>query len=244
MSNADTEQRLPKRQASGLTAPASQTSDLASSKSYQPIHPLAPDSNRPAETPAEGQSFGTSQNFNLDFSILGNPDVLENFDFDSFLNKNFDLLSGDAEVQRDVKDPSPTSRPFFNPSDSPELALDMEPEYTDPGAYFSPLASPALEGQQSKQPEHSPWTDDLSEHIRIDAQGVPWLSFDWSFDRIKTAYTIRCDIEKVDVSTYPYLSKMRIAFIHVPPKKIKTSTKATGTGTRRTAIRSAGRLLT
>lgn len=31
---------------------------------------------------------GDSQAFNLDFSTLENPDVLENFDFDSFLNQS------------------------------------------------------------------------------------------------------------------------------------------------------------
>lgn len=33
-------------------------------------------------------AFGPDQAFNLDFSTLENPDVLENFDFDSFLNQN------------------------------------------------------------------------------------------------------------------------------------------------------------
>lgn len=42
-----------------------------------------------SQTSAFG-NFDDSQQFSLDFSTLENPDVLENFDFDSFLNQNGD----------------------------------------------------------------------------------------------------------------------------------------------------------
>lgn len=44
-------------------------------------------------------SFGPDQNFNLDFSTLENSDVLENFDFDSFLNTtNDDTFNFDGSI--------------------------------------------------------------------------------------------------------------------------------------------------
>lgn len=45
--------------------------------------------------------FGNSQDpqFNLDFSTLENADVLENFDFDSFLNTSAgDMLDFNADI--------------------------------------------------------------------------------------------------------------------------------------------------
>lgn len=39
--------------------------------------------------------------------------------------------------------------------------------------------------------------------IQRDSTGVDWISFTYSKDRVKTPYTIRCDIETVDISSTP-----------------------------------------
>lgn len=36
--------------------------------------------------------------------------------------------------------------------------------------------------------------------VKRDEHGVEWISFEYSKDRVKSAYCIRCDIEKVDIS--------------------------------------------
>lgn len=41
-----------------------------------------------------GEFNGVDPNFNLDFGPLDAPDVLENFDFDSFLNNPDDNVGG------------------------------------------------------------------------------------------------------------------------------------------------------
>ena len=56
-----------------------------------------------------GFDFNSGEDFNLDFSTLDNTEVLENFDFDSFLNttiddaSNFDggMIGGDFSVDAD-----------------------------------------------------------------------------------------------------------------------------------------------
>lgn len=37
--------------------------------------------------------------------------------------------------------------------------------------------------------------------IRQDTNGVPWVAFEYSLSRGKTVYTIRCDVECVNVDT-------------------------------------------
>lgn len=64
-----------------------------SNPTSQPVQQMPP----PDASLANFDSFGANdQSFNLDFSTLENPDVLENFDFDSFLNQ-----SGDADFGGD-----------------------------------------------------------------------------------------------------------------------------------------------
>lgn len=54
---------------------------------------------------ADSSNPGGDQGFNLDFSTLENADVLENFDFDSFLNTTgddgFTTFSADIELGGD-----------------------------------------------------------------------------------------------------------------------------------------------
>ncbi|KAK9853515.1 hypothetical protein MYU51_006699 [Penicillium brevicompactum] len=39
--------------------------------------------------------------------------------------------------------------------------------------------------------------------VRQDASGVEWIAFEYSRNRVKMEYTIRCDVESVDVDTLP-----------------------------------------
>ena len=76
----------------------------------QPPVQQMPPTQQPMQQPDMGNNFGEfgdNQNFNLDFSTLDNTDVLENFDFDSFLNTttddafNFDggMVGGDFSLE-------------------------------------------------------------------------------------------------------------------------------------------------
>ena len=70
---------------------------------------------RPDMSQQNGFDFNSGENFNLDFSTLDNTDVLENFDFDAFLNTtsddtfNFDsgMIGGDFSV--DANDDLPAN---------------------------------------------------------------------------------------------------------------------------------------
>jgi hypothetical protein len=55
-----------------------------SNPTSQPVQQMPPTD----QTSNNFDNYGDSQAFNLDFSTLENPDVLENFDFDSFLNQS------------------------------------------------------------------------------------------------------------------------------------------------------------
>jgi len=39
--------------------------------------------------------------------------------------------------------------------------------------------------------------------VRQDQNGVQWIAFEYSRDRVKMEYTIRCDVESVDTNTLP-----------------------------------------
>ena len=78
----------------------------------QPPVQQMPPTQQPMQQPDMGTNFGEfgdTQNFNLDFSTLDNTDVLENFDFDSFLNTttddafNFDggMVGNDFSLETD-----------------------------------------------------------------------------------------------------------------------------------------------
>jgi hypothetical protein len=46
-------------------------------------------------------------------------------------------------------------------------------------------------------PATTPWV------VRQDTNGVQWIAFEYSRDRVKMEYTIRCDVESVNVETLP-----------------------------------------
>lgn len=77
---------------SGGKGPNAAANPAPTSNPSQPVQQMPPTD----QTSNHFDNFGDSQAFNLDFSTLENPDVLENFDFDSFLNQSgTDDLGGD-----------------------------------------------------------------------------------------------------------------------------------------------------
>jgi hypothetical protein len=64
----------------------------------------------------------------------------------------------------------------------------------------NPLASPQHAGSSSSAaPGPIPATTPLV--VRQDSNGVQWIAFEYSRDRVKMEYTIRCDVESVVVDT-------------------------------------------
>ena len=64
----------------------------------------------------------------------------------------------------------------------------------------NPHASPPLGGTTSSAaPGPIPATTPLV--VRQDSNGVQWIAFEYSRDRVKMEYTIRCDVESVIVDT-------------------------------------------
>ncbi|OQD80329.1 hypothetical protein PENANT_c036G00829 [Penicillium antarcticum] len=60
-------------------------------------------------------------------------------------------------------------------------------------------SSPPLAGSSSAAPGPIPATTPLV--VRQDSNGVQWIAFEYSRDRVKMEYTIRCDVESVNVDT-------------------------------------------
>ncbi|KAJ5775672.1 uncharacterized protein N7511_000683 [Penicillium nucicola] len=60
-------------------------------------------------------------------------------------------------------------------------------------------SSPPLGGSSSAAPGPIPATTPLV--VRQDSNGVQWIAFEYSRDRVKMEYTIRCDVESVNVDT-------------------------------------------
>ncbi|CAG8116616.1 unnamed protein product [Penicillium salamii] len=63
----------------------------------------------------------------------------------------------------------------------------------------NPLASPTQGSSSNAAPGPIPATTPLV--VRQDASGVQWIAFEYSRDRVKMEYTIRCDVESVVVDT-------------------------------------------
>jgi hypothetical protein len=71
---------------SGGKGPGAANTNLAptSNPTSQPVQQMPPSD----QVMNNFDNFPNDNSFNLDFSTLENPDVLENFDFDSFLNQS------------------------------------------------------------------------------------------------------------------------------------------------------------
>ncbi|KAJ6034942.1 hypothetical protein N7499_002158 [Penicillium canescens] len=100
-------------------------------------------------------------------------------------------------------------------SSSPIMKLDTSQQPTPPqqAMHNPPLSatsnhpmsasnihsSPPLGGSSSAAPGPIPATTPLV--VRQDSNGVQWIAFEYSRDRVKMEYTIRCDVESVNVDT-------------------------------------------
>ncbi|PYH98509.1 hypothetical protein BO71DRAFT_316347 [Aspergillus ellipticus CBS 707.79] len=89
-----------------------------------------------------------------------------------------------------AQQPTPPQRTMLNP-----------PHATNTGAPLSASAvhhqSPSVGASSSAAPGPIPATTPLV--VRQDSNGVQWIAFEYSRDRVKMEYTIRCDVESVNV---------------------------------------------
>ncbi|KAF9891164.1 hypothetical protein FE257_004728 [Aspergillus nanangensis] len=94
-------------------------------------------------------------------------------------------ISSTATAQQ----PTPPQRPVLNPPLPPTSA--------------APLSAGSVHHQNanssSAAPGPIPATTPLV--VRQDSNGVQWIAFEYSRDRVKMEYTIRCDVESVNVDT-------------------------------------------
>jgi hypothetical protein len=81
---------------------------------------------------------------------------------------------------------------------SPQTATPTGPPGTAPGLHQQ---GPGPGINPSAAPGPIPATTPLV--VRQDQNGVQWIAFEYSRDRVKMEYTIRCDVESVDVKTLP-----------------------------------------
>ncbi|KAL2820511.1 hypothetical protein BDW59DRAFT_117199 [Aspergillus cavernicola] len=94
---------------------------------------------------------------------------------------------------------SPTTATVQQPT-PPQRAL-LNPPHPGTGAPLSANngnhQSPNLGASSSAAPGPIPATTPLV--VRQDSNGVQWIAFEYSRDRVKMEYTIRCDVESVNV---------------------------------------------
>lgn len=92
-----------------------------------------------------------------------------------------------GQLQRQGTGMSPASA---TPTGVPGAAQSLHPG-TPSGSTVNPNAAPGP----------IPATTPLV--VRQDQNGVQWIAFEYSRDRVKMEYTIRCDVESVDVNSLP-----------------------------------------
>ncbi|KAL5334356.1 hypothetical protein BJX70DRAFT_391476 [Aspergillus crustosus] len=90
-----------------------------------------------------------------------------------------------------VQQPTPPQRALLNPPHS-STAAPLPPNNVN-------HQSPNLGASSSAAPGPIPATTPLV--VRQDSNGVQWIAFEYSRDRVKMEYTIRCDVESVNVDT-------------------------------------------
>lgn len=99
-------------------------------------------------------------------------------------------LSSSPAMRMDPAPQSASQRPMLNPPlPSPETAGSLSA-----GAGHQ---NPPLGTSSSAAPGPIPATTPLV--VRQDSNGVQWIAFEYSRDRVKMEYTIRCDVESVNV---------------------------------------------
>lgn len=88
-----------------------------------------------------------------------------------------------------TQQPPLSQRPVLNPPHSTTTGS------ANPTSNVHP--SPAVGASSSAAPGPIPATTPLV--VRQDSNGVQWIAFEYSRDRVKMEYTIRCDVESVNV---------------------------------------------
>lgn len=83
------------------------------------------------------------------------------------------------------------------PQMSPVTATPTGPPGSAGTPHQGPASSPSVNPNAAPGP--IPATTPLV--VRQDQNGVQWIAFEYSRDRVKMEYTIRCDVESVDVNT-------------------------------------------
>lgn len=133
---------------------------------------------------------------------------------------NNGLLMSHPAAQHPVQHPSQHQQPPM--TNSPRTKMEHIPQLQRPPT--GPLGAPQQQSQQQQQappqqngppmnannvpgsgvnpnaaPGPIPATTPLV--VRQDGNGVQWIAFEYSRDRVKMQYTIRCDVESVNVET-------------------------------------------
>lgn len=87
---------------------------------------------------------------------------------------------------------SPMNQPQHPPNGTPQIPPQLQsPGSQGPGGVNNPNAAPGP----------IPATTPLV--VRQDGNGVQWIAFEYSRDRVKMEYTIRCDVESVNTDELP-----------------------------------------
>lgn len=101
-------------------------------------------------------------------------------------------MSSSPIMKLDTSHPSSSKQSMLNPPHTATSSHHMSAS--------NPHATPSLGGSTSSAaPGPIPATTPLV--VRQDSNGVQWIAFEYSRDRVKTEYTIRCDVESVIVDT-------------------------------------------
>lgn len=108
----------------------------------------------------------------------------------------------------------PSHTPNTALSNSPAMKMDPNPQAASQRPMLNPpLPSPSNSGMSvAGMHQHSPMGASSSAApgpipattplvVRQDGNGVQWIAFEYSRDRVKMEYTIRCDVESVNVDT-------------------------------------------
>lgn len=101
--------------------------------------------------------------------------------------------------------PQTSTAPITSPTATAQQpSLSQRPALNPPQPGVTPAANPTsnvqtspVGGSSSAAPGPIPATTPLV--VRQDGNGVQWIAFEYSRDRVKMEYTIRCDVESVNV---------------------------------------------
>lgn len=99
----------------------------------------------------------------------------------------------------------PHPQPHPQPQPLPHAAPEAPQQQAQGAALQPPIKlKPGTGKRASKKSSNSslpgPIPASTPTLVKRDEYGVEWISFEYSKDRVKSAYCIRCDIEKVDIS--------------------------------------------